>query len=176
MDIFDRQDANKIMDKVYFPLMACNLIAMIIFYIIFLIVEIVDIFAEIFKYDKEFLLFFYLRYFFFGFSLIAHVIVIFAIVNYVSIIGKIEGNESISDILFRTFLKVIGTIFFVWTIVLVCSSIPRMIIFVKNKEKFAGFISTMIYLKTFILMPVYINAVLLFFSFRNLKKLEEKVD
>ena len=168
------EDAGKILEQTYIPLMGCNLITLFIFYIIFLLVEIMDIFVEIFKYDKEFLLFFLLRYFFFGFSLIAHVIIIFAIINYFSIIGRLKKNEFISNIIFTTFLKVVGAIFFVWTIVLFCTSIPRMIIFVNKREILGGFISTMIYLKTFILIPIYLNAILLYLMFGNSQKLEEK--
>ena len=173
-DKLSNEDAATILENTYHPLMGCNLITFFIFYIMFLLIEIMDIFVEIFKYDKEFLLFFYLRYFFFGFSLIAHVIVIFAIINYFSINAKLKKNEIMSNIIYNTFLKVIGTIFFVWSIVLFCMSIPRMIIFVNKREKLGGFISTMIYFKTFILIPIYLNAILLYLMFGHSQKLEEK--
>ena len=176
--LFEKNDDNSnqslLNNNVYYPLIFCNFITAIIFYILFLLVQIIDIIAELINYDKDLLIFFYLRFIFFGFSLILHVIAIFAIIIFLSLGSKVEKVKFLNDKIFSTFSKIVSAIFIVWTLGLLCLCIPRLVIFFKNGDKVGKFISTLIYLKSFLLIPVYLNIILLYILYRHKSKSEKK--
>ena len=126
------------------------------------------------NYDKDLLIFFYLRFIFFGFSLILHVIAIFTIIIFISLDSKVEKIKFLEEKFFSTFSKIVSAIFIVWTLGLLCLCVPRMVIFYKNGDKIGKFISTLIYLKSFLLIPVYLNIILVYILHRHQSKSEKK--
>ena len=170
----DKSTQSLLNNNVYYPLIICNLITAIIFYVLFLLVQIIDIIAELINYDKDLLIFFYLRFIFFGFSLILHVIAIFTIIIFISLDSKVEKIKFLEEKFFSTFSKIVIAIFIVWTLGLLCLCVPRMVIFFKNGDKIGKFISTLIYLKSFLLIPVYLNIILVYILHRHQSKSEKK--
>ena len=80
-------------------------------------------------------MFYYLRYLFFGFSLIVQIFVIISIIVCFSFLARIEGTHYVEKRILGTFIKVITTIYIVWTIVLISTFIPRIIVLMKEREK-----------------------------------------
>ena len=88
-----------------------------------------------FFFDNSLYLFFFLKYFFFGFSLIIQVVVIIIILVSFSFLDRIKGSEYIESRIFEAFVDVIIGVYLAWTIILIGTFIPRVIILLRNREK-----------------------------------------
>ena len=165
---------NTIIEKLYNNLIQKIVIAIIVQFIIFLILQIIDLFIEIIFYDSEFFMFYYLRYLFFGFSLIVQIFVIISIIVCFSFLARIEGTHYVEKRILGTFIKVITTIYIVWTIVLISTFIPRIIVLMKEREKIGIFISTLIYLKIFIMISTYEYILIIYILDKEKNKKEDE--
>ena len=137
-------------------------IAVAIQYLIFIIVEIIDIVIESIYYNNDFYIFFYLRFFFSVFNFIVSVAVIISIIVYFVYKYRKKGNKYIELRIFGTFERELTAIYTFWTVVLISVFIPRIIILMNNREKIGTFISTLIYAKIFIMTSIYVNLLVVY--------------
>ena len=149
-------------EKLYNGIIQKIVIMIIVQFIVFLILQIIDLFAEIMFYESEFFMFYYLRYLFFGFSFIIQVVVVIVIIVYFSILGKIEESKYVQKRIFETFVKLIIAIYIVWTIFLISIFIPRIIVLIKERKKIGIFISILMYLKIFVMLSIYIDIFIIY--------------
>ena len=89
-------------------------------------------------------------------------VVIISIIIYIVFIKKANGNKYIESRAYETFEREITAIYIFWTIVLISIFIPRIIILMRNREKIGIFISTLIYVKIFIMISIYVNLLVVF--------------
>ena len=148
-------------------------IAVAIQYLIFLIVEIIDIVIESYYFNNDFYIFFYLRFFFSLFNCIISVGVIISIIVYLVYRKKANGNKYIESRAYETFERELTAIYIFWTIVLISIFIPRIIILMRNREKIGIFISTLIYVKIFIMISIYVNLLVVFIIKKQLSQKSE---
>ena len=137
-------------------------IAVAIQYLIFIIIEIVDIVIESYYFDEDFYIFFYLRFFFSVFNFIVNVVVIISIIVYFVYKSRANGNKYIEARAFGTFERELTAIYIFWTVVLISVFIPRITILMRNREKIGTFISTLIYAKIFIMIAIYVNLLVVY--------------
>ena len=137
-------------------------IAVAIQYLIFILVEITDIVIESYYFNNDFYIFFYLRFFFSAFNFIVSVVVIISIIVYFVYKSRANGNKYIESRAFGTFERELTAIYIFWTAVLISVFIPRIIILMRNREKIGTFISTLIYVKMFIMISIYVNLLVVF--------------
>ena len=168
---------NSIIEKLYSYLINNILVAVGAQYIIYQIISIIDFFAEAFSYDGDLHNFFYLRYLFFGISLIVH---IFAIIISIVFIGvsysgeEREEGKFIKKNILGTLVKIITGICTIWSILLIGMFLPRAFIFIRNREKIGILISILIYLKFFIMLSIYLNLFIAFIFRKDQIKDDEK--
>ena len=163
-----------IIEKLYTYLINNILVAVGVQYVIFLIISLIDFFAEAFSYDGDLHVFFYLRYLFFGISLIVQIFVI--IISFVFFGVSYSGEESkfIEKNILGTLAKIIAGIYTIWSILLIGMFIPRAIIFMRNREKIGIFISILLYLKFFIMLSMFLNLFIVFIFKKEQTKDDEK--
>jgi len=77
-------------EKVYIPLFFKLIIINVIIYILFLIIQIIDLFAEIINKDDDLFLFYYLRFLFFGVSILIQATAVGVIIVFFSILYYIQ--------------------------------------------------------------------------------------
>ena len=158
-------------EKVYIPLFFKLIIINVIIYILFLIIQIIDLFAEIINKDDDLFLFYYLRFIFFGVSILIQATAVGVIIVFFSIPREITAIKSLGRKIDSTSAKIFSSIYGIWTLFLLGSGIPRIIILMNNKEKIGKFISSLIYVKIFLLIPIYVNIILMYsMSAQNKKK------
>ena len=148
--------------KIHMSLIHDILIAVIIQYVIYLIIQIVDFFLELVLFDRDIYIFYYLKYLFFGFSFIVQGVVLISIIVCFSFLSKMEGNDAVQNRVFSTFVKVLTAIYTFWTIALIGTSLPRIVILVVEKEKISNYIAALIYCKVFIMISIYLNLLVVY--------------
>ena len=163
-----------IIEKLYNYLINNILVAVGAQYIIFLIISLIDFFAEAFSYDGDLHVFFYLRYLFFGISLNIQIFAI--IISFVFIGVSHSGEESkfAEKNILGALTKIIVGIYAIWSILLIGMFIPRAIIFIRNREKIGIFIPILMYLKFFIMLSIYLNLFIAFIFKKEEAKDDEK--
>ena len=157
----------KIIGTTYFNLIIVLLIIFGILFFIFLLLQIIDIFVEIFTYKEEAFMFYYLRYLFFGIDLI---LLIACVVNnmlyFVSISDETKEKDKES---FFSFIKLNVTFFIIWTTALFGTFIPRLIILIIKREVIGTFSKVMIYLKMPIVVLLYLLALVICILYKDIK-------
>ena len=148
-------------------------IAVAIQYLIFILVEIIDLVIESYYFNNDFYIFFYLRFFFSVFNFIISVGAIISIIVYFAYKKRANGNKYIESRAYGTFERELTAIFIFWTIVLISIFIPRIIILMRNREKIGIFISTLIYVKIFIMISIYVNLLVVFIIKKQKSKKSE---
>ena len=133
--LISRFDGDSIVEKIFNNQIKYFFYAVIIQYLSFLLFEFIDIIFEAFFFDNSLFIFFYLRFFFFGFSLIIQIVVIIITIVSFSFLDRIKGSEYIESRIFETFVNVIIGVYIAWTIILIGTFIPRVIILIRNREK-----------------------------------------
>ena len=155
---------DKIIQKNYNTLIKIIFIAVAIQYAFFLLVQVIDLFVEGFYFDDEFYMFYFLRFLFFGFSLIIQVAVAISVIVYFIALATFE-DENVNffdNLIFKTFIKIICAFYGLWAIILLMCFIPRIIILMMNKEKIGTFISVLIYMKMFVMASIFIDVMIMY--------------
>ncbi len=172
LDNVDEFIGKSIIEKIYLALIGNIFIIVVIQYLFFLLLQVIDLFVEGFYFNNELYMFYYLRFLFFGFSIIVQIVVLISIIVCFSFLDRIEGNDDLQNKIFSTFVKVITAIYVLWTIVLIATFIPRIFILIMNKEKIGIFISTLMYLKLFTMISLYMDLLIMYIL--NKEKSEKK--
>ena len=151
-----------IIQKIHMSLIHDILIAVIIQYVIYLILQVVDFFLELVLFNVETYIFYYLKYLFFGFSFIVQGVVLISIIVCFSFLNKMEGNDAVQNRVFSTFVKILTAIYTFWSIALIGTSIPRIVILVVEREKISNYIAALVYCKVFIMISIYLNLLVMY--------------
>ena len=149
-----------------------QLIIFAVFYILFLITQLTDLIIELLYKDNDLYYFYYLRIIFFGISLLIQIIYIFLGVTLRSVKKKAKkiDDDDVENKIVSSFVKIFFYLFCIWTIFFLAAGIPRLIIFLYNKEKIGLFISVLIYIKIVLLFPIYLILIISY----NIGRREEK--
>ena len=131
-------------------------ITFLVFYILFIITQLTDLVVEMIYKDNDLYYFYYLRVFSFGISVLIQIIYIMLGIILNSIKEKAEGLTDVENKITSSFVKIYVYLFCIWNIFFLATGIPRLIIFLKNKEKIGIFISILICIKIALLFPLYI--------------------
>ena len=153
---------------IFFTGMIC-----VVFYFLFLIFQIIDLIGEIFKSDDEFYYFYFLRFIFFGISIIIQVLYVILAINFFLSMEKADKQEDIENKILLTYAKLFASLFTVWTIFFLATGIPRLIIFFNNREKIGKFIYSMIIIKIIFLFPIYVIFIATYAITREDKKKDD---
>ena len=160
--------SEKIIGPSYHNLIINLLISSILHFIALLIIQIVDLFYEIFNYDEEIYIFYYLNFFFTGATIFS--LIFLLILNILFSSSFHDNYEPKSE--FFAFIKLNFTLFCLWTILLLATGIPRVIIFLLNKDKFCFSITILIYLKIPLLISIYLQSIVIYVLYKE-SKIEE---
>ena len=164
---FERGPEKKIGTS-YYGLIKKLLISFLIQFIILLIVQIVDIFVEIFNYDEENFIFYYLNFFFFGADLLS--LIFMLILNCLFFSSLNDESKSSTDYAknaYFSYIKINFTLFILWTILFLATAIPRVIIFLLNKEQFCFSITILIYLKIPFIISIYLHSIEIYVLYKE---------
>jgi len=173
--LISRFDGDSIVEKIFNNQIKYFFYAVIIQYLSFLLFEFIDIIFEAFFFDNSLFIFFYLRFFFFGFSLIIQIVVIIITIVSFSFLDRIKGSEYIESRIFETFVNVIIGVYIAWTIILIGTFIPRVIILIRNREKIGTSIRVLMYFKFFLMISTYIDLLIIYiFNKEKKEKYEDK--
>ena len=164
----------------YYTYIAILFIAVVIKYIIFLLLQIIDYFGELYYCDtnSEEYLFYGLRFLFFFFFLVFQIMIILTCILYIFSFGTVDEEDEHYSAYAKTyytltFAKIIAAFYFLWSIVLFATFIPRIIIFILYKEKFSAFITVLFSLKMFIMTLFYIEVLIIYILYKDISE-EEK--
>ena len=149
----------------YSSLMVNLLISSILHFIILLIIQIIDLFYEIFNYDEEIFIFYYLNFFFTGITIFS--LIFLLILNILFSSSFKDNDESKSG--FFAHIKLNFTLFCLWTILLLATAIPRVIIFLLNKDQFCFSITILIYLKIPLFISIYLQSIVIYVLYKECK-------
>ena len=86
---------------------------------------------------------------------------------------KADNQEDIENKILITYAKLYASLFTVWTIFLLATGIPRLIIFFNNREKIGKFIYSMIIIKIILLFPIYVIFIVTYVLTRENKKKDD---
>ena len=156
------EDINDSSETIFLNLIKNIYFAVSIQYLIFIIIEIIDIVIESYYFNNDLYIFFYLRFFFSVFNFIVNVVVIISTIVYFVYRSRVKGNKYTELRVFGTFERELTAIYTFWTIVLIIVFIPRIIILMRNRSEIGTFISTLIYVKIFIMISIYVNILVVF--------------
>ena len=147
-----------------------ELIIFIVFYILFLITQFTDLIVEMLYKDNDLYYFYYLRFIFFGISILFQIIYIFLGVSLSSVKKKARNINDVENKIVSSFVKIYVYLFCIWTIFFLAAGIPRLIIFLNNREKIGIFISVLICIKIVLLFPIYLILIISY----NIGRRDEK--
>ena len=142
--------------NIYFNFLVYPITALGILYLIFLIIQLIDLITEICIYNSDIFLFYFLRFFFFGVNFVMIITLIYLLYVIFSAPAEMDRTFEIKKKHFSIFIKMIKSILCIWTIGLLGTCIPRMIILMNNKDKVGTFVSVLIYMKMAIIVPFYL--------------------
>ena len=145
-------------------------IIFIVFYILFLITQFTDLIVEMLYKDNDLYYFYYLRFFFFGISLLFQIFYILLSITLCSVKGKAGKVNAVQNKIVSSFVKIYFYLFCIWTAFFLAAGIPRLIILLKNKEKIGIFISILICVKVVLLFPIYLILIISY----NIGRKDEK--
>ena len=172
-ELINRFGGDSTVEKIYNNQIKYFFYAVIIQYLIFLLIEFIDLFVEAFFFDNSIYIFYYLRFFFFGFSLIIQIVVVITIIVTFSFLGRINGSHSLESKIFATFLNVIIGLYIAWTIILIGIFIPRVIIYMRNRYKIVNSIKVLMYFKCFLMISIYIDLLIIHIFNKEKKEKDE---
>ena len=162
--------------KEYYSYMLTLFIAVVIKYLLFLFLQLIDYFAELYYCDtnSEEYMFYGLRFLFFDFSLIFQIMVVLTSVIFlftfnIETFDKENEEYTVYTRLYYavTFIKIFTTFYILWTVVLLATFIPRIIIFILYKQKFSTFITVLFSLKMFIMTLFYIEVMIIYILYKD---------
>ena len=142
--------------NIYFNFLVYPVSALGILYLIFLLVQLIDLITEICTYDSDIFLFYFLRFFFFGVNFVMIIILIYLLCVIFNSPAEMDRSFELKKKHFSIFIKMIKSILCIWTIGLLGTCIPRMIILMNNKDKVGTFVSVLIYIKMVLIVPFYL--------------------
>ena len=141
--------------NIYFNFLVYPVSALGILYLIFLLVQLIDLITEICTYNSDIFLFYFLRFFFFGVNFVMIIILIYLLCVIFNSPAQMDRSFELKKKHFSIFIKMIKSILCIWTIGLLGTCIPRMIILMNNKDKVGTFVSVLIYIKMVLIVPFY---------------------
>ena len=154
----------------YSSLMVNLLISSILHFIILLIIQIIDLFYEIFNYDEEIFIFYYLNFFFTGATILSLLfLLILNILFSSSLNDKSKRSLDYERNAFLSHNKLNFTLFCLWTILLLATAIPRVIIFLLNKDQVCFSITILIYLKIPLFISIYLQSIVIYVLYKECK-------
>ncbi len=162
---------NAVIAKNYGYLIKTIFKAVLVKFALFLLLQIIDYFAELVYSDPKAneYIFYNIRFFFFAFSFIFHVVVIISFIAYLICLSSIEDdNDNVKETIAETYIKIVFAFYCLWTIVLIATFIPRIIIIIMNKDKFSYFIHILFSLKMFIMIIVYIEVLIMYILYNDI--------
>ena len=142
--------------NIYFNFLVYPVSALGILYLIFLLVQLIDLITEICTYNSDIFLFYFLRFFFFGVNFVMIIILIYLLCIIFNSPVQMDRSFELKKKHFSIFIKMIKSILCIWTIGLLGTCIPRMIILMNNKDKVGTFVSVLIYIKMVLIVPFYL--------------------
>ena len=142
--------------NIYFNFLVYPVSALGILYLIFLLVQLIDLITEICTYNSDIFLFYFLRFFFFGVNFVMIIILIYLLCVIFNSPAEMDRSFELKKKHFSIFIKMIKSILCIWTIGLLGTCIPRMIILMNNKDKVGTFVSVLIYIKMVLIVPFYL--------------------
>ena len=155
--------SEKMIGPSYHSLIIKLLISSILHFIILLIIQIIDLFIEIFNYDEEIFIFYYLNFLFTGATIFSLIFLLILNILFSSSFKDESKNEFFSHI------KLNFTLFCLWTILLLATAIPRVIIFLLNKDQFCFSITILIYLKIPLIISIYLQSIVIYVLYKECK-------
>ena len=162
--------ADKVIGASYYSLITKLLISLLVHFIIFLIIQVIDSFIEYLNYNEELYIFFYLKFFFFGVDLLSLLfLLILNILFFSSMDDKSKSNIDYAKDAYFSYVKLNFTLFILWTILLLATEIPRLIIFLLNKEKFGLFLTVLIYAKLPFIILIYLHSIVIYVLYKEAK-------
>ena len=162
--------SEKMIGASYYSLIIKLLISFLVHFIILLIIQFIDIFIEIFNYNEEFYIFHYLNFFFSGADLLSLIfLLILNILFFSSLNDKSKNSIDYARDAFFSYVKLNFTLFSLWTILLLATSIPRGIIFLLNKDQFGLFNTILVYLKIPFIIIIYLHAIIIYVLYKETK-------
>ena len=144
------------LENIYFNFLVYPVSALGILYLIFLLVQLIDLITEICTYNSDIFLFYFLRFFFFGVNFVMIIILIYLLCVIFNSPAEMDRSFELKKKHFSIFIKMIKSILCIWTIGLLGTCIPRMIILMNNKDKVGTFVSVLIYIKMVLIVPFYL--------------------
>ena len=155
IDTEQRETISKLyLDFILYPLGGIGIL-----YLFFILVQIIDLFAELFTYDSKVFLFYYLRYFF---SAVNFVMLIVLIYSVVILFNGPDDSPAIKIQLFSVLISTVNRILIIWTVCLLGTFIPRIILLLNYRETIGTFVTVLIYLKLFAMIPFYLFLIIIY--------------
>ena len=165
--------SEKMIGASYYNLIINLLISFLVHFIILLIIQMIDIFVEIFNYNEDLFIFYYLNFFFSGANILSLIfLLILNILFFSSLNDKSKNNIDYARDAFFSYVKLNFTLFCLWTIFLLATSIPRIIIFLLNKDQFGLFNTILVYLKIPFIIIIYLHSIVIYVLYKE-SKIEE---
>ena len=165
----NREDGEPFPEREAMFILKTGMICVVI-YFIFLIFEFIDLITELVKQNDELYIFYFLRFVFFGISILIQVLYVILVINFLLNMEKADNEEDAQNKILLTYAKLFTSLFTVWTIFFLATGIPRLFIFFNNREKIGKFIAALIYIKIFLLFPIYVIFILTYVVTRKNKK------
>ena len=153
-------DSNRAkVSNIYFNFLQYPIITLGVFYLLFLIIQIIDLVVEIVTFESEIFMFYFLRFVLFAINFIMLAIFIsFTCITYSAKKGSKEVNKHYFYLLIENYKRII----IIWTICLLGVSVPRMILLMNNKDLIGIFVRILVYLKIFLLIPFYLMTIIIY--------------
>ena len=162
--------SEKMIGASYYSLIIKLLISFLVHFIILLIIHMIDIFVEIFNYNEDLFIFYYLNFFFSGADLLSLIfLLILNILFFSSLNDKSKNNIDYARDAFFSYVKLNFTLFCLWTILLLATAIPRVIIFLLNKDQVCFSITILIYLKIPLFISIYLQSIVIYVLYKECK-------
>ena len=151
----DPENRKKISEN-YSKFLLILLIALGVFYLIFFIIQIIDLLTEIVTYESEIFLFYYLRYIFAAMDVI---IIALGFSNMYFLSTKNSTKEEVDKYYSWLYIENYKRIIIIFTICLLGTSIPRLIMLINHRDLIGTFVAALIYIKIFIMVPFYMSII-----------------
>ena len=147
------------LSNIYFNFLQYPIITLGVFYLLFFIVEIIDLVIEIITFEPEIIMFYFLRFILLviNFAMLA-IFITFTCITYSAKKGSKEVNKHYFYLLIENYKRII----IIWTICLLGVSVPRMYLLLNNKDLIGIFVRILVYLKIFLLIPFYLMTIIIY--------------
>ena len=148
-------------------------ISVLFHYVLFMIIQIIDFFTELFTFHEEVFMFYILRNVFFMLDLIS--LILLFVVNYFYIAPYMDDDQKDDSPKFiLSIIKLNFTYFIIWSIILFGTAIPRIFLLMTNGGIIGGFTKALIYMKLPLIITIYLHAFVIYIIYKEIMKMIEK--